>query len=208
MRVSVMSQTDIDCINPSKASSVLKAAAMTSDDIWNLLSPVSAEQPVDPVATNAFKAGAPNMASHARHPTIRRQYFAEEAFAECLSTNGMEAFFQQCPATELTDDEVKLLNSLISVSESLQAALPQGVSLQEWAERRIPNGFERQINSSGLVYVSSARSDTPIMPSAPSAQPSAVPWVAFPPVKKVVRLHSNTCMPCRPWDSSAQRPAR
>ena len=164
---------------------------MTSDDIWNLLSSVSAEQPVDPVATNAFKAGAPNMASHAQHPTIRREYFAEEAFAECLSTNGMEAFFQQCPATELTDDEVKLLNSLIRVSESLQAALPQGVSLQQWAERRIPKGFERQINGSGLVYLSSARSDTSIMPPAPSAKPSAVSWVAFPSVKKVVRLHSN-----------------
>ena len=186
MRVSVISQTDIDCINPSKASSVLEAAAMNSDDIWNLLSDVSAAQPVD-----AFKAGAPNMASHAQHPTIRREYFAKEAFAQCLSTNGKEAFFQQCPATELTDDEVKLLNSLIRVSESLQAALPQGVSLQQWAERRIPKGFERQINGSGLVYLSSARSDTSIMPPAPSAKPSAVSWVAFPSVKKVVRLHSN-----------------
>ena len=179
-----------------------------SSDKLNLRFFGSAEQPADQVAKAAPKAKPPKLASLAGHPIILREYNRDEAFAECLSTDGVEAFFRQCPATELTDVEVKLLNSLINVSEALQAALAKGVSLQEWAERRIPNGFERQINSSGLVYVSSARSDTPIMPSAPSAQPSAVPWVAFPPVKKVVRLHSNTCVPCRPWDSSAQRPAR
>ena len=63
---------------------------------------------------------------------------AGDAFAECLSTDGVEAFFQQCPATELTGPEVDLLNSLISVSESLQAALPRGVSLQQWAARKTP----------------------------------------------------------------------
>ena len=47
----------------------------------------------------------------------------------------VEAFFQQCPATELTGPEVDLLNSLISASESLQAVLPRCVTLQEWAHR-------------------------------------------------------------------------
>ena len=112
----------------------------------------------------------------------------EAFFAECLSADGVEAFFRQCPATELTDVEVQLLNSLISVSEAVQAALSKGVSLQEWAEKRIPNGFEEQVNRSSLVYVGPSRADTPRMPSAQTAKPSAAPCVAAPPVKKVVRL--------------------
>ena len=47
----------------------------------------------------------------------------------------VEAFFQQCPATELTGPEVHLLKSLISASESLQAVLPRCVTLQQWAHR-------------------------------------------------------------------------
>ena len=65
----------------------------------------------------------------------------------------LEAFFQQCPATELTCAEVDLLNALIRVAESVQAALPPSVSLQDWAQRRVPRGFERQVNCSGIVYV-------------------------------------------------------
>ena len=57
------------------------------------------------------------------------------------------------PATELTGPEVALLNSLIRVAETLQAVLPRGVTLQERAERRVPRGFERQVNISGIVYV-------------------------------------------------------
>ena len=128
----------------------------------NLLSSDSAEQPAHQVARPpkarppkaAPKARPPKLASPARHPIILHGYNPDEAFfAECLSTDGVEAFFRQCPATELTDVEVKLLNSLINVSEALQAALSKGVSLQEWAEKRIPNGFEEQVNSSSLVYV-------------------------------------------------------
>jgi len=128
----------------------------------------------------------------ASHPIILDKYTPDEGFEECLSREGVEAFFRQCPATELTDDEVQLLNSLISVSESLQAALPHCVSLQEWAERRIPNGFEEQVNRSGLVFVGLGRADAPRMPSAQAAKPSAAPCVAKPPVKKIVRLRPNT----------------
>ena len=128
----------------------------------------------------------------ASHPIILDKYTPDEGFEECLSTEGVEAFFRQCPATELTDDEVQLLNSLISVSESLQAALPHCVSLQEWAERRIPNGFEEQVNRSGLVFVGLGRADAPRMPSAQAAKPSAAPCAAKPPVKQMVRLRPNT----------------
>ena len=103
----------------------------------------------------------------AQHPFIMRQYTFREAFAECLSNHwfqhspatneqtqrAAEAFFQQCPATEFTCAEVDLLNSLIRVAQSVQAALPSSVSLQDWAQRRVPRGFERQVNSSGIVYV-------------------------------------------------------
>jgi hypothetical protein len=103
----------------------------------------------------------------AQHPLIIRQYTFREAFAECLSNHwfqhspatneqtqrAAEAFFQQCPATEFTCAEVDLLNSLIRVAQSVQAALPPSVSLQDWAQRRVPRGFERQVNSSGIVYV-------------------------------------------------------
>ena len=128
----------------------------------------------------------------ASHPIILDKYTPDEGFEECLSREGVEAFFRQCPATELTDDEVQLLNSLISVSESLQAALPHCVSLQEWAERRIPNGFEEQVNRSGLVFVGLGRADAPRMPSAQAVKPSAAPCGAKPPVKQIVRLRPNT----------------
>ena len=89
----------------------------------------------------------------AQHPIIFRQYSAGDAFSQCLSTHAVDAFFQQCSATELTGSEEDLLNSLCHVAEMVQAVLPRSVSLQEWAHRRVPRGFERQVNSSGLVYV-------------------------------------------------------
>ena len=198
----------------------------------NLLSSDSAEQPAHQVARPpkarppkaapkarppkakppkaAPKARPPKLASPARHPIILHGYNPDEAFfAECLSTDGVEAFFRQCPATELTDVEVKLLNSLISVSEAVQAALSKGVSLQEWAEKRIPNGFEEQVNRSSLVYVGPSRADTPRMPSAQTAKHSAAPCVAAPPVKKVVRLklqaQATTAM--QHSSGNAERPA-
>ena len=198
----------------------------------NLLSSDSAEQPAHQVARPpkarppkaapkarppkarppkaAPKPRPPKLASPRRHPIILHGYNPDEAFfAECLSTDGVEAFFRQCPATELTDVEVKLLNSLISVSEAVQAALSKGVSLQEWAEKRIPNGFEEQVNSSSLVYVGPSRADTPRMPSAQTAKPSAAPCVAAPPVKKVVRLklqaQATTAM--QHSSGNAERPA-
>ena len=50
----------------------------------------------------------------AQHPIILRQYSAGDAFSQCLSTHAVDAFFQQCSATELTGPDVDLLNSLLS----------------------------------------------------------------------------------------------
>ena len=70
----------------------------------------------------------------AQHPIIFRQYSAGDAFSQCLSTHAVDAFFQQCSATELTGSEEDLLNSLCHVAEMVQAVLPRSVSLQEWAD--------------------------------------------------------------------------
>ena len=115
-----------------------------------------------------------SVARPAQHPAIIRPYMTGDAYAECLSTDAVEVFFQQCPATELTGPEVGLLNSLIRVAEALQAVLPRNVSLQEWAHRRVPRGCERQVNSSGMVYVGGRLLQyVPLLPSEPRSANSA-----------------------------------
>ena len=148
--------------------------------------------PIIRPAMEHFAGSAARLADHsadssaarpAQHPLIIRQYTFREAFAQCLSKHSpaptahmqrvAEAFFQQCPATELTCAEVDLLNALIRVAESVQAALPPSVSLQDWAQRRVPRGFERQVNSSGIVYVGGSilRTQLPFRQPASSAAP-------------------------------------
>ena len=128
-----------------------------------------------------FPGSAARLADHstdssaiqpAQHPLIIRQYTFREACAECLSNH----WFQHSPATELTCAEVDLLNSLIRVAESVQAALPPSVSLQDGAQRRVPRGFERQVNSSGIVYVGGSilRTQLPLhKPAGSAAQPTS-----------------------------------
>ena len=98
--------------------------------------------PINRPAMEHFPGSAARLADHstdssaiqpAQHPLIIRQYTFREAFAECLSNH----WFQHSPATELTCAEVDLLNSLIRVAESVQAALPPSVSLQDGAQRRV-----------------------------------------------------------------------
>ena len=139
-----------------------------------------------PIIRLAMEHSAGSAARPAQHPLIIRQYTFREAFAQCLSKHSpatsahmqrvAEAFFQQLPATELTCAEVDLLNSLIHVAESVQAALPPSVCLQEWAQRRVPRGFERQVNSSGIVYVGGSilRTQLPLhKPASSAAQPTS-----------------------------------
>ena len=86
-----------------------------------------------PIIRLAMEHSAGSAARPAQHPLIIRQYTFREACAECLSNH----WFQHSPATELTCAEVDLLNSLIRVAESVQAALPPSVSLQDGAQRRV-----------------------------------------------------------------------
>ena len=139
-----------------------------------------------PIIRLAMEHSAGSAARPAQHPLIIRQYTFREAFAQCLSKHSpatsahmqrvAEAFFQQLPATELTCAEVDLLNSLIHVAESVQAALPPSVCLQDWAQRRVPRGFERQVNRSGIVYVGGSilRTQLPLhKPAGSAAQPTS-----------------------------------
>ena len=118
----------------------------------------------------------------AQHSAITRLHMSAEVLTECISTHAVEAFFQQC-APLSTAPEIDLLNSLFWVAEVFHAVLPRSVSLQEWAHRRVPRGFERQVNSSGMVYVGDRfLQHVPHLPSEPGAASSA----AQPPSDSIV----------------------
>ncbi|CAE7836217.1 unnamed protein product [Symbiodinium sp. CCMP2592] len=73
-----------------------------------------------------------------------------------------EAFFAQLPATDLSPAEASLLRALLALGEAAIAlGLPAGVSLQEWAERRVPNHCVGQVNATGLVFIPGAAKATP-----------------------------------------------
>ena len=118
----------------------------------------------------------------AQHAAITRLHMSGEVLTECIPTHVVEAFFQQC-APLSTVPEIDLLNSLFWFAEVLHAVLPRSVSLQEWASRRVPRGFERQVNNSGMVYVGDRFLQyVPHLPSEPRAASSA----AQPPSDSIV----------------------
>ena len=118
----------------------------------------------------------------AQHAAITRLHMSGEVLTECIPTHVVEAFFQQC-APLSTVPEMDLLNSLFWFAEVLHAVLPRSVSLQEWASRRVPRGFERQVNNSGMVYVGDRFLQyVPHLPSEPRAASSA----AQPPSDSIV----------------------
>lgn len=62
------------------------------------------------------------------------------------------AFFGSLPS-ELTEEEAKIIELLDALGGVLQGFLPLGVSLQIWAENRVPRESIERVNSSGVVYV-------------------------------------------------------
>lgn len=78
------------------------------------------------------------------------------------------AFFAQLPHDVLDRREVLLVNLLKGVANAMQDLLPRGVSLQEWAQERIPNESAAAINGSGLVYVAPHRPRAPRFPGGPA----------------------------------------
>lgn len=65
-----------------------------------------------------------------------------------------ETFFAQLPPNGLRCDELHLLEAFQQLANATKALqLPRGVSLQEWADRRVPDSEIDAVNASGLVYV-------------------------------------------------------
>ena len=65
-----------------------------------------------------------------------------------------EAFFARLPSEGLSPAETSLLRALLALGEAADAlGLPTGVSLQEWAERRVPGDCVGQVNATGLVFI-------------------------------------------------------
>eukprot|EP00746_Dinoflagellata_sp_MGD_P042848 gnl/MRDRNA2_/MRDRNA2_20388_c0_seq1.p1 gnl/MRDRNA2_/MRDRNA2_20388_c0~~gnl/MRDRNA2_/MRDRNA2_20388_c0_seq1.p1 ORF type:complete len:313 (+),score=56.29 gnl/MRDRNA2_/MRDRNA2_20388_c0_seq1:33-941(+) len=65
-----------------------------------------------------------------------------------------ETFFSQLPTDGLCCDELHLLEAFQQLANATRALqLPRGVSLQEWADRRVPDSSIDAVNASGLVYV-------------------------------------------------------
>lgn len=70
-----------------------------------------------------------------------------------------EAFFSRLPASSFTEYEDELLHALQLVTDLMTKWFPRSVSLQEWAERRIPSHLASSVNGSGIVFVEADRSD-------------------------------------------------
>ena len=132
---------------------------------------------------------------------IRKVICDADAFLERNAST--HPFFHRLQATELTGPEIDLFNSLISVSESLQAALPRSVSLQEWAARRIPK------DCPGLPHIypsqpKSARSAVqPASDSTAALLEYAIPKAVLLLIVRYVGAHnleaSWTCSECNPY---------
>lgn len=71
------------------------------------------------------------------------------------------AFFAQLNPHVLSPQETTLLNNLKSIAVCMQSVLPRGVSLQEWAQQRVPNEVAAAINASGLLYIPTNRAHAP-----------------------------------------------
>ena len=65
-----------------------------------------------------------------------------------------ESFFAKLPGDSLSPEEARLLKALLALGEAACAlGLPAGVSLQEWAERRVPGEWVGAVNATGLVFI-------------------------------------------------------
>ena len=70
-----------------------------------------------------------------------------------------EDFFSRLPADRFTEYEDELLHTLQLLADLMSKWFPRSVSLQEWAERRIPPNLASSVNGSGIIFVEADRSD-------------------------------------------------
>eukprot|EP00747_Dinoflagellata_sp_TGD_P078705 gnl/TRDRNA2_/TRDRNA2_160194_c0_seq2.p1 gnl/TRDRNA2_/TRDRNA2_160194_c0~~gnl/TRDRNA2_/TRDRNA2_160194_c0_seq2.p1 ORF type:complete len:343 (-),score=42.93 gnl/TRDRNA2_/TRDRNA2_160194_c0_seq2:352-1380(-) len=86
----------------------------------------------------------------------------------CNPNEAADAFFARLPENQLDKEEAELLSLLQQVALKVQSLLPRSVTLQTWAQRRIPQGLARDVNDTGLVYVPPAgKGSTPTPPLFP-----------------------------------------
>merc|ERR1719253_2514128 len=69
-----------------------------------------------------------------------------------------ESFFAQLPENELTANEAELARLLREIASVVQELLPRSVSLQTWAERRLPGDVAEAANGSGLLFIKPSKS--------------------------------------------------
>eukprot|EP00928_Gymnodinium_smaydae_P026883 TRINITY_DN20970_c0_g1_i1.p1 TRINITY_DN20970_c0_g1~~TRINITY_DN20970_c0_g1_i1.p1 ORF type:complete len:356 (+),score=75.45 TRINITY_DN20970_c0_g1_i1:45-1112(+) len=66
-------------------------------------------------------------------------------------------FWDSLPADGLLEEEEQLLDLLARIADLKHAFMPGDVSIQMWAERRMPEDFISLCNSSGLIFVKRAK---------------------------------------------------
>ena len=83
------------------------------------------------------------------------------------SRQAAEAFFARLPENDFEEPEIELLSLLQRISTVVDSLLPRSVTLQSWAERRIPQDLANTVNNSGVIYIASAsKASTPIQTDA------------------------------------------
>lgn len=89
------------------------------------------------------------------------------------------AFFAHLPSHTLTSEEAELIRLLQGLASVVQAFLPRSLSLQSWAENRLPHDARDVANASGLLFIRAYQA-----PGALHQHPSKVnfgPSLAQPP---------------------------
>lgn len=72
-----------------------------------------------------------------------------------LQATALDAFWASLNGLPgLSPAESELLEAILGVAEKARQLLPQGVSLQDWAERRVPAHLVPEVNRSGFIFIS------------------------------------------------------
>merc|ERR1739848_579518 len=79
-----------------------------------------------------------------------------------------DAFLAQLPKRRLTQKEIRILDILMDLSYAVQDFLPKGMSLQEWAVRRVPYDAIHYVNATGVIHIPL---DQPMQPKASFERP-------------------------------------
>ena len=110
---------------------------------------------------------------HSRYPNILFQgtvnFRAMAKRTTWSSLDPKEKFFAGLPVDCFTEYEDDILDVLQLLSNLMSTWFPRSVSLQEWADRRIPPNLASSLNGSGIIYVEAVRSNNEDQ-DAPSAE--------------------------------------